>query len=176
VRAVWFAILGAACAPPPAPARPVVSPVDWVRVLPADDPWGDPGAADVCDPFGYGPSVELGEPTFDVRTGLCDPITARATTLAAAVPGEVLSARIWHYALITPGREPGVAELILEVAEHRWTTRIDIPAEAGMVEATWPITEAFSPGADAWFHLQNHGANSWHLFEVVAGPLEPPDR
>jgi hypothetical protein len=48
--------------------------------------------------------------------------------------------------------------------------RIPIPRPGGLIARQRTLERALPAGAPVYFHLHNHGANSWSLVEVSAGP------
>lgn len=179
MRTGHFAVLTAvACGTAPVEPRAWVSASAWDRVPAAADPWlTDVPADDPCDPLGWGSSTELGDPTFDVQTGQCDPLTAWAPTETAMGEDETLEIRIWHYALLSPGREPAIGRVEMRVGADAWSVEVPIPSEAGMIHEFWTPRLRYPPGTPVLFHLSNHGANSWHLFDVnVVSAVTVADR
>jgi len=49
-------------------------------------------------------------------------------------------------------------------------TRVAIPAPGGLIKSELRIDRPIAAGAPIYFHLHNHGQNSWALVEVSAGP------
>jgi hypothetical protein len=48
--------------------------------------------------------------------------------------------------------------------------RIPIPKPGGLIVRELRVERDIPAGAPVYFHLHNHGANSWALVEVSAGP------
>ena len=49
-----------------------------------------------------------------------------------------------------------------------WTKRLPIPAEGGLIVKEVRATSAIPAGSTVFFHLHNHGMNSWALVELSA--------
>ena len=54
------------------------------------------------------------------------------------------------------------------------TAEEPIPGDGRLLTLEHTVEEAIPKGTDLYFHLDNHGANSWHLVEVNINP-EPTD-
>ena len=60
------------------------------------------------------------------------------------------------------------AHVALQVGDELvWESQIPIPSEAEIYRPTWTNDEAVPKETPIYFHLHNHGANSWRLLEIV---------
>jgi hypothetical protein len=142
----------------------------WTLLGPADeDPFGDRPEDASCSRAGVMAETLGGERVFSVDTGLCSYLTAKQTTLGEVAAGETLKVRLWHFEL--SAGEPAEAHAAVVVdGLHVLDERVDIPGPGGLLVKEMRVTRAIPAGAPVFFHLHNHGANSWSLVEVTARP------
>ena len=159
-----------AAADRPARARgPLVEPELWEVVAEADDPFTDRLPDASCPEDAYMFELLANEPVFSVDTGRCNYITARQPALRAVDEGETLVARIWHFAL--NAGESARAHVALRINESDVLDEsVPIPSEGGLIAVEVEAKEAYPEGTPVFFHLHNHGDNSWSLVELSAGP------
>lgn len=140
-------------------------------LAPSDDPFGDRPNGAAC-PAGAAHVEDFGgEPAYTVPTGDCAYISARAPLLAALRSGDVVSVRIWHFALIA---EASTAHVAVRIGEQTALDEtVPIPSSSGLVTTEWSVGEAVGEGTPVVFHLHNHGANAWSLLEVARVACAP---
>jgi hypothetical protein len=148
---------------------PLVVPERWLLLDAAVDPFADRPATVDCSSAGVVPETLSEERVLGVETGWCNYLTALQPTQRAVQPGELIKVRLWHFELSAP--EPAEAHAAVHIAGLRvLDEHIAIPGPGGLIVKQF-ITEQLIPaGAPVHFHLHNHGANSWALVEVSAGP------
>jgi len=163
---------GDAAAITQAPARtrgPLIEPDSWELLSADEDPFPDRLPDANCPDGTHMPELLSGEPVFSVDTGLCSYLTARQPALRDVAKGETLVARVWHFAL--DANESVEAHVALRIAD---TTLLDqtvpIPSAGGLIAVEVTANSAFAAGTPIFFHLHNHGNNSWSLVELSAGP------
>jgi hypothetical protein len=156
-------------AEPTEPRGPLVVHDSWEIVSAEEDPFSDRLSDAVCPDDSHMPELLGAEPVFSVDTGGCTYITARQPALRGVAKGETLVARVWHFAL--DAGESAEAHVALRIGD---TTVLDqtvpIPSEGGLIAASEVAMNAFEAGTPVFFHLHNHGDNSWSLVELSAGP------
>lgn len=141
---------------------------DW-EVADAD-PFADtrPEGAD-CDPEAHGTEELGGFWVYSIETEACGWLTLRQPTAVAASPGDHIQVSVWHFALTAP--EPATALVGLALADRVLVTMEEpIPAEGRLMLLDHIVETPVPAGTDLYFHLHNHGANSWHLVEVTINP------
>jgi hypothetical protein len=144
-------------------------PERWVPLDAAADPFDDRPALVHCLPEAVMAETLSAERVLGVDTGFCDYVTVTQPTLRAAAAGELLKVRLWHFELSAP--EPAEAHAVLSVDGLRvLDERIAIPQPGGLISRQRVLERAVPAGAPVYFHLHNHGANSWALVELSAGP------
>ncbi len=158
---------------PVAAARtPLVLPERWQMLDAGTDPFDDRPATIDCSTAGVVPETLSEERVLGVETGWCNYLTALQPTQRAVQPGEVIKVRLWHFELSAP--EPAEAHAAVHIAGLRvLDERIAIPQPGGLIVKQFTVEQAIPAGTPVHFHLHNHGANSWALVEVSAGPAAP---
>ena len=179
-RLLFFMFLGlglGACAEAPEPTQSpdsgtgfLLNPFDWTEV---DDDM-DPFAARRPESWNCAPTAHFSEQlagvwVYSIETGDCDWLTISQPTAVPLMVGDRVVINIWHFELVAPERAMaylGVAtrdNILIEIEEP-------IPSPARRVELSFTMTEALPASTPLFFHLNNHGANSWHLVEVLLNP------
>ena len=142
---------------------------DWRVLGPEEDPFTDRSAQSVCGSEGVSVTSLAGELSYDIETGPCNYITAVQLTQRPVTIGELLKLRVWHFELTAPA--PAEAHVVLVVdGVYLLDTRVAIPASGGLIKSELRIDRPIAAGSPIYFHLHNHGQNSWALVEVSAGP------
>ena len=161
--------LVAGCGPPPRDGRiATIDHAQWREVTAAEDPFEDRPLEVDCSIVGFGTEELTGETTFSVDTRLCRYLTARQPLLTELRDGERLDLRFWHFELAAP--EPTDAHLAVRIGEHvQWETTLSIPRPAGLVNESLAITEHVPAGEAVYFHVHNHGINSYNFVELTTG-------
>lgn len=150
-------------------ARALVSSTHWTLTTAEQDPFDDRPPSVQCPAYAATPEVLGAEPAFGVDTGFCSYLTAIQPTRSAVAVGETLKVRLWHFDLSAP--EPAEAHAALTVdGVVVMDERIAIPAPGGLLVKRVQALRTIPEGAPVYFHLHNHGANSWALVEVSVGP------
>ncbi|HEX6240653.1 MAG TPA: hypothetical protein VFZ61_07165 [Polyangiales bacterium] len=151
------------------PRASLASPDLWQVLDAAADPFPDRPASVDCGPAGVVAELLSEERVLGVETGFCDYLTATQPALRAVQAGDVLKVRLWHFELAAP--EPAEAHAVLQVdGLSVLDERIPIPQPGGLIVRQLRVQRDIAQGAPMHFHLHNHGANSWALVEVSAGP------
>lgn len=159
---------GATCHPNPDGSRvQLVAHVDW-EVAPLDE---DPFAA-------YAPAVTEACPvdarliedfsgtlSYSVRTSDCSYTTVRQPSLVDVCAGDTLYVWLWHFALTAP--EGATAHLAVQIGgDLVWEQAVPIPSESGLFTDRVPLAADYPAGTPVYFHVRNHGANSYNLLEL----------
>lgn len=144
-------------------AAVLAAPGDWRRVEAGADPFADRPAQAECPD--HGATAEDGR--FEVETDICRYGTFAHTVDVELLPGDTIEATVWHLELWAPERAEG--HVALRLGDRLlWEARVPIPGQ----EAVYPVSVTLEDGAPAgsvlYFHVHNHGANSWRLLDVQA--------
>jgi hypothetical protein len=157
----------------PRPRVSLVDPERWTRTTEADDPFDDRLPMVVCDETATHAEDLGGVLVYSVDTSFCNYATVQQTSLADVRAGDFVRVRAFHFRLYA--REPAEAHIAIRLgAEVLWEERVPIPNdESGPLGATFRASADVPRGTDVYFHLHNHGDNSWAFIELSTGELEP---
>jgi hypothetical protein len=157
----------------PRPRVSLVDPERWTRTTEAGDPFDDRLPAVICDETATHAEDLGGALVYSVDTSFCNYVTARQATLADVRAGDYVRVRAFHFRLFA--REPAEAHIAVRLGETLlWEERVPIPDdESGPLGATVRAAADVPRGTDVFFHLHNHGDNSWALVELTTGEIEP---
>jgi hypothetical protein len=163
-------VLLCACTPGGGGVEPVRRSIaehsQWQRVQAAADPWHDEAeAAGGCDESAYREEP----PFFEIDTTLCKHVTFVQPLAEAVGAGELVKVTGWHLPLVAPEPAEGHMALRLEglsLVDYR----VAIPARESVIDGLVQAEGGAPAGARLYLHVHNHGANSWKLLEVAAGP------
>lgn len=160
---------------------PLVDPSAWEALPSSEDVFDDRPADARCDPNGMN-TLELpeeaaevggvpGATVFEVHTGDCPYVTAMQPSLGPLLPGQRVDIRLWHFALLST--EAAKAHVAIQIGDSVvWEREVPIPQPAGLLEGSWVADRDVPMGAPVYFHLHNHGTNTWALWEVTASNVE----
>jgi len=156
---------------PPTPASGAwVNPFDWALADPDSNPFADlrPEGTE-CAAEAHGAEELAGLWVYSIDTATCPWVTLRQPTALPAYPGDHIQASVWHFSLTAAA--PATALVGFALAEGALMTAEEaIPGEARLLTLGHVVVEAIPTGTDLYFHLHNHGANSWHLVDVQLNP------
>jgi hypothetical protein len=143
--------------------EPLVELEGWSAVAGQDDPFIDESNADaVPDCVAAGFRVEADQEWLELDTGACSWITLTTSARYAVDAGQSLKLRISHYDL--DAAAPTRAELRLRFDTcDVWSDAIAIPGPANVDEEELDSPCALAAGADIFFHVNNHGQNTYQL-------------
>lgn len=142
----------------------------WVQVTGADDPWAGNREADVAECTDPELDVEelADDVWFDITTKVCGYATVHQTLLHDVPKGALLTLRIWHFKMSS---WEGTFHLAYQIGfdqSPEWETKKEVPSESGLIYEQWEASRDFNAGDDIYFHLSNHGENTWSLIEFSA--------
>lgn len=147
----------------------LVRPESWLPVGAAEDPFEDRPEVVECPAYAWMAESLSGERVFSVDTGGCHYLSVTQSTLREVAAGETIKIRLWHFEL--SASEPAEAHAAVLVNGLRvLEERVTIPRAGGLISRQLRVERAVPVGAPVHFHLHNHGANSWSLVELSAGP------
>ena len=195
VRSVWWSLVGALASvafgcedEQIAPALACVKPADgesrmlvdhdlWRLATAAEDPWAEhrPGP-DIACPEGARKTEDFaGTYAYAIITTGCSYTTVVQETIADACKGENLYVWLWNYALTAP--ESATAHLEVQVGDTViWSDTRAIPGPAALEATRIALPEDVPAGTPIYFHVRNHGSNSYELLElsIVGDKLPSP--
>lgn len=140
----------------------------WTKTLSALDPWwGADSAEELCEPADFGPETTPIGVLFDVDTSFCGYITVDQTLLAEVPVGELFRVKIVQYALTESEGPYLLAIAIGEPAVTVWEMTIEVPSDFQVVDVTWEAARTYLLDEPVYFHLSNHGENTWSFVSLT---------
>ena len=151
----------AAPSDPPLGYEPLVALDDWQGVERDDDPFvTDAEAVAACARPGF--RVEPEQSWLEIDTTICSWVTVTGSARFGVERGQELKLEVSHFDLDAPA--PTDAELRLRLGScDAWSTTIPIPSTADLLTDEIASPCALEAGDTVWFHLRNHGQNSYQL-------------
>jgi len=149
----------------------------WRLATPEEDPWiAFRPADDISCPSGSRKTEDFaGTYAYSVITAACSYTTAVQETIADACKGEDLYVWLWNYALTAP--ENSTAYLEVQIGDTLiWADTRTIPSAAALEATRIALPEDYPKGTPIYFHVRNHGSNSYELLElsIVGDKLPSP--
>jgi hypothetical protein len=141
---------------------------EWTKTLSAQDPWwGEDSAEELCEPMDYGPETTPIGMLFDIDTSFCGYLTVDQTLLAEVPVAELFRVKLVQYALTESEGPYLLAVAIGEPAVTVWEMTIEVPADFLVVDVTWPAARTYLVDEPVYFHLSNHGENTWSFVNLT---------
>jgi hypothetical protein len=141
----------------------------WQVVDGSEDPFDDRLETFLCANNAHY-VTPVGEDTgFEIETVRCNYLTVVQPILAEVEPGDRIAVKIWRFELTTS--ESAEAHIAIAFDDGiAWDERVPIPSGSDMMTPSWVSPVGYPAGTPVYFHLHNHGANSWTLVELSTGP------
>lgn len=140
----------------------LVAPGEWSAVPRDADPFiTDLDAAPEC----AGPGFRVEEQWVELDTAECNWVTLAAPARFAVERGEQLRVSVSHFDLNAPAAAEGVAELTFGECAA-WSKLVAIPSAAAVYTETFASPCELAVRGRVYFHLHNHGQNTWQLQDV----------
>lgn len=142
----------------------------WVQVTDSDDPWDAMKSeeAESCTDLDLD-TEELSDGVwFDITTKVCAYVTVHQTLQHDVPKGALMTLRIWHFKMSS---WEGTFHLAYQIGfdeAPEWELDKEVPSESGLIYEQWEASRDFKQGDDIYFHLSNHGENTWSLIELSA--------
>ena len=154
----------------PPQTRSLVDNALWTLVPLESDPWANSSDEDTdpCEELDVGVETLPDGIWFDIITKNCNYATVSQPLLIDVPAGAEMTVRIWHFAITTTS---GTYTLAFQVGEQDnllWSSTKDVPTDSGLIYATFRTEKALSAGDTLYYHISNHGDNSWSLVELSA--------
>ena len=146
---------------------------EWTKTLSENDPWWTQGSAEnLCEPTDYGPEITPIGKLFDIDTSFCAYLTVEQTLLTEVPVGELFRLKLVQYAL-TESEGPYLLRLAIgEPAVTVWEMTIEVPNDFQVVDVTWPAARTYLMDEPVYFHLSNHGENTWSFVSLTQEPAQ----
>lgn len=160
----WFLVLPAllACSE----SGPLALAEDWELVPPSEDPI--PGRPDGIAPCPTRAAI-LEAGALEVDTTLCGWITLRAPARIRLGRGAEVEVFVFHQALSAP--EPAQAVISVSAGEpprELWRRDLAVPSASAFYDDVVELDEPIRPDESLFFHVHNHGANTYTLGHLQA--------
>jgi hypothetical protein len=145
---------------PPSEA-PLQIPADgWVSASVAEDPFTEFSDGRLrCSPFAF----RLEANWLEVATTDCNYATLVYRFPRPVVAGEAIHGELAWATLAS--LEPAVGTLAFATERDGvvWIHEVDIPGQADITEVRFTLGNAAPAGSALYFHVRNHGYNTWQL-------------
>ena len=130
-----------------------------------------------CDSAAHGvEEVSPGVWSYSIETDRCHWLTIKQGAKRSVNAGDRVQLKVWHFDLTAP--QQAIAHVGLATEHERLFIEEEaIPQEGRMLKFEAEFTHDLSEGEWIYFHLDNHGANSWHLLEIkllIAEDIDEP--
>ena len=157
--------------PDPRSIGPLVNVFDWAVTEPDEDPFAELWSDQVrCPDSEHGPEDLAGVWSYSIQTGACNWLTIEHPTLLAVRAGDRVRAEVWHFTLSAP--EPASARVGLATADGILVQTMEpIPQPGRLMELEFIAQAPIAEATPLYFHISNHGANSWHLLNIELNPV-----
>jgi hypothetical protein len=147
----------------------LVDPDSWRQAEASDDPFVDRPAVVECPSDAVTSEIFGGRFALDVQTGPCRYFTGLQASLRNVLPGDRVHVVLAHFELTAP--DAAEAHFAIRIGDVTIVDeRVQIPSAADVVDRYVAVDHKIPAGSPVVFHLHNHGANSWALLEISAGP------
>jgi hypothetical protein len=158
-------------------SRMLVDHDKWRLATLEEDPWSDfRPTEDIACPEGARKTEDFaGTYAYSVITTSCGYTTVVQETVANACKGEDLYVWLWNYALTAP--ENATAQLGVQLGDTLiWSDTRPIPGPSALEATRVALPEDVPAGTPIYFHVRNHGSNSYELLElsIVGDSLPSP--
>lgn len=146
-------------APEPLPLTVAES---WALADPADDPFAPEAVGRVrCNSAAFRPEATW----LEVTTTTCNYATFMYVFTTQVPAGSLIRGELAWATLAAI--EPALGTLAFATrADLLWSHEVPIPSLADLVQVEFELPEPLPAGSALYFHVRNHGYNSWQL-----GPL-----
>lgn len=133
----------------------------WEKVERSEDPYKELAPPGPCNDVAY----KLEDGVIEVETGICSFVTVRQPLKHALKKGDTLQLIYWHLQLTAASSAYGFFSLTLGT-QRIHVNKIPIPSAPQVYEVNVPIKQSFAKGTPLYFHIHNHGSNTWKLLDL----------
>ena len=134
----------------------------WTLAAPEDDPFVARAPAEPrCVDGAWYVDIDL----IEIDTGKCDYATLVQPLAADLAPGDEVEIIAWNGRLAAP--EVAMAHIDVRIGDALvWGEEVPIPSEGGFYTPRLAVTAAAPAGTPVYFHVDNHGFNTWNLVKI----------
>ena len=152
-------------------AGSLINAFDWQSTSRDEDPFHalipQDNMSDLsCESMAHGvEEVSPGVWSYSIETDRCHWLTIKQGSRRSIHAGDRVKLKVWHFELHAPQHAVAHVGLatnkeVLMIAEEV------IPQEGRMLKLEAEFTRDLAIGEPIYFHVDNHGANSWHLLDI----------
>jgi hypothetical protein len=132
----------------------------WEPASAAEDPFVEFSEGRLrCTPFAF----RLEATWLEVTTTDCNYATLVYRLPLDVAPGDLITGEVAWATLASLEPAIGTLAFATERDEVLWTHEVSIPGQADIVQVRFAFVRAASAGSALYFHVRNHGYNSWQL-------------
>lgn len=152
------------------------SPVDlidnakWAEVVLDSDPFHTDGAAapEVCPPEDIKSELTPEGVLFEVNTTFCAWLTVTQPLLADVPAGAQVNLVVRHAEIIDGETDYQLAVAMGAGANTVWSETVALFDRADEFQYSFTADRAYQAGDPVFFHLENHGVNTWNFVSMTA--------
>jgi hypothetical protein len=133
----------------------------WKNVERANDPYRSMAPPGECKDVAY----KLEDGVIEVETGICSFLTVTQPLARDLPAGTKLHLIYWHLQLTAASSAFGYFSLTMNDTEIH-VNKIPIPSPPKVYDMTLTLKKDFKKGQPIYFHIHNHGSNSWKLLSL----------
>ena len=137
----------------------------WKALSEQDDPFAGEGLYQDCVEGGFKVETTI----LEVETDICPYVTLTQTTKQEILAGDEIEFSFWHLVLVA--EMPAEAHVVIKLGDYfEFEQTITIPSSEMIYPVRWEASETIPSGTKIYFHLHNHGFNSYRLSEIEVTP------
>ena len=151
---------------------PLTTLFDWTATEQQQDPFNEYWSDHVrCNEDEHGLELLADLWVYSVQTGNCNWLTIEQPSLSPIYEGDLIRVEVWHFFL--SALEPASARVGLATADGILIEMMErIPQPARLMELEFRAQTSIAENTPIYFHISNHGTNSWHLLDIQINPEE----
>lgn len=136
----------------------------WRQVPREQDPYRSMAPSGKCEDVAY----KLEDGVIEVETGICTFFTVDQTLSRDLKAGQTLKVIFWHLQLTAASSANAYVSFTIGTTSI-YVKKIPIPSGPEVYEETITLKQDFKKGEPLYFHIHNHGSNSWKLLALELG-------
>ena len=151
---------------------PLVNTFGWISTGLEQDPFNEYWSDHVkCGEDEHGVEMLADIWAYSIQTGECNWLTIKQPSLSVIYEGDIVRAEVWHFFL--SALEPASALVGLATPDAILAEMVElIPQPARMIELEFVAQTTIAKHTPIYFHISNHGTNSWHLLNIQINPKD----
>ena len=121
-----------------------------------------------CTASDHGTENLAGVVAYSIQTGGCNWLTIEQPTLTAVREGDLTATAA--LCILRPSTRPRSARVGLATYAILIHVMEPIPQPGRLIELDFRAESPIAKNSMIYFHISNHGANSWHLLNIQINP------